>query len=355
MQKEIVNKKVELFKSYFPNHTVSENDSIVYREDSYAIRRHSVNAYSVTKNNLHNYGKPVIYREHKGQIFVLKKTGSFIWKKRDDKFKKLTPSALSKIDPDIQKGIAHIFFTGKKYEWLKDFPLLWPIRYFQGFASLTEAKEFLGVKLSDDNFIKLIEELEGKTTQITYGLANRGPNIYGAFSIFFKLREHLDQIISLYLLSGKDKSVFTSLERYLAVCELMGEEPVMPSSREELEELTVEAERRTKNVKNYSNKKVYYTSKLFEIWNKAGIQYKVVDSPKAFYHYTKGRWFGVNISPTGMEKVLHVVVNRPGYNEAGFEFLLNGEQITGPGGILPGKEPIVFSKEPIKTNYKSLE
>jgi hypothetical protein len=155
MLKKIVDKRIELFKQEFPDFQVSKkSDSLYTRIGLYENKKSVVyTGRAVTKGNISKLGKIVNWTETKARyVYLLTPKGRLMVSKNGGNFRSVTLKTIR----EECTGLQSLFFVGKKYEWMKEYPCLWEYKFFQSFNSLSEAKKFLDFSfISDADFIKL--------------------------------------------------------------------------------------------------------------------------------------------------------------------------------------------------------
>lgn len=295
MKKVLVEKRLRIFKETFPEWKVSEKSGNLYaaiNTTSREVTKH-LSATQVTKNTVSRLGEKRQWVEKSSDIIMITLRGKIMFKLKNDKyFKNLTVSMLDKhnrhdrmiaLSDDKFNGLVRCFFTGRKYEWLKDYRNLWMFRYFTGFNSLKDAKVHLGFSfISDGDFVKLFNHTER----------------YAIFDLMIKSSRSHDECVNCVSLIKdlvlKQKTKFSRPNRYSGFIELkdyfkmvrnMEGEYSIPGSCSALTKLHDEAvvKIQSQKIKSRSSKKMYYYSELFNLLDLKGLDYEVLDSEKSLH------------------------------------------------------------------------
>jgi hypothetical protein len=321
MRKALIEKKLRKFKELFPDHEISKKSGSIYTVLNSVTNTRNVviGPHSITKGMLDRVNekrewvetsKEILLLTSKGVMFhkplhykrfkrVSLKMVSKWWRgdlniKRPHELPRVTNSILNWWD-DVQgtpqkskektelereeltkkneefyskvvNGIAQIFFIGKKCEWMFKYPNIWDIRYFTGFNSAKEAKNYLGYNfISESDFYSLL----------------RGNN--QSFGVMVTARRSEEEKVNLIHLLRNDH--FISLNDYIRMAEGNGHPWKIPRGVNKLTELhdrEVFISNKGK-IEEYSPVKTYYLSQCFRIWNDLKLTYKVLDSPRAMY------------------------------------------------------------------------
>lgn len=266
MLKKILDKKVDMFKNTFPEHKVSKKTGSLYHKVGVSENKKVVvhTGKSVTKNTLAKLGTTVEWVEHKSRyVYLLTPKGRLMVSRYGGNFSSVT---LKGIRQEFDE-LSPIFFTGKKYEWMKDYSNLWNYKFFQGFNSLGEAKKFLGFSfLSDADFIKLFGEESFDYLQ---------PMI---------LSKNKEDVVRLY--RNLDTEVTDLLRDYIALCNEHSLTIEIPAGRNKLKELhdTAMFKVNEKNAENYSKEYRYdIVEKFTKVWEEKGLVFRRLSTPYDMY------------------------------------------------------------------------
>jgi hypothetical protein len=166
MNKALYTRRIELFKHYFTDYKTSENGNFyAYINEGVSNNVRLVSGYNATKNQLCKLGQTKSYETKSySYIILITPNGKLMFKGLYGRFKNLTLPALNKAkhqhSPDSWyiSALADIFFIGRKYDYLKQYPKLWVYKLYQNCASLKEAKIALGLSsISDERFVNLFD------------------------------------------------------------------------------------------------------------------------------------------------------------------------------------------------------
>jgi len=266
MLKKIKEKRIEQFKTDFPGFKVSEKTGSIYCRigvvESTKQTKHTGRA--VTKNTLSKIGQLQEWKVSVARyVYLLTPAGRLMVSKSGGNFKSVGLKQVRLENPELQ----NTFFIGKKYEWLKDYPNLYPYRLFQGFNSLGEVKKFLGFSfISDEEFTKLFtaDWFDFLTPMI--------------------LAKDKKNVVRLYKnLETDDKDL---LNDYINLCQEHNMEIEIPAGKNRLEELHTQAvwEVNKKTAENYSKEKRYEIKEEFtEVWKERGLKFKRLETPYEMY------------------------------------------------------------------------
>lgn len=215
MRKKLVEKRIELFKQTFPDCKLSEKGNLYVRVGEYTSKKkYEVSGFGVTKNTLHKLGSKVEFEQKLAdKVYLISPTGKFLIRDRHSpKFKTVS---IKNVDNEIKD----IFFVGRKYEYLKDHPLLWKYRYFQNFNSLAEARKHLGFGfINDEDFCKMFGPRRDHDYLTPMILAEDKSNCFN-------------------LLKGDKEDVFSILVDYIAACRKLNWKIDIPAGKNKLHEL----------------------------------------------------------------------------------------------------------------------
>lgn len=262
MLKKIVDKKIELFKERFPDFKVSKKSGSLYTRIGVYEKPKSIvyTGRGITKGSINKLGKTVNWIEKKSRyVYLLTPNGRLMVSKNGGNFCSVTLKIIREECINLQP----LFFVGKKYEWMKEYPALWVYKFFQGFNSLNEAKKFLGFSfISDADFIKLFK-FDGFDCLQPMILAKDKKNI-------------------LRLYNNLDYSSSDLLKDYISMCHENDIEIQIPAGVNKLEELHDSAmwEINKKNADCYSKEYRYDIIEEFtKVWEKRGINFKRLSTP----------------------------------------------------------------------------
>lgn len=268
MLKKIITKREELFKEVFPEYAVSKKTSSLYARVGLmdTPKEVFISGRAVTKGNLKQLGTKRTWTEKTSRYTFLLSTKGRLMVSEGSNFKSVTLSYLKKrYHSDVD--VPSIFFVGKKYEWLKDYPNFWSFRLFQGFNSLGESKKFLGFDfISDADFYKMFGD------------------------------SHHDYLSPIILAKDKKNAVrlyknmsweqWDTLNDYITLCRDNNFEIEIPAGINKLEELHNQAVFKVNenNAENYSKEVRYVVEESFtNIWKERGLVFKKLDTPYKMY------------------------------------------------------------------------
>ncbi|MCO6500051.1 MAG: PcfJ domain-containing protein [Vicingus serpentipes] len=295
MKKEIVLKKIELFKKAFPKFKESASGNLYAVITHTTIRRSfKYNGYNVTKGTLEKLGTKHEWQEHSNFVFIISKTGKMSVKfSTGFKFRNLTIECLIKlinnfafkmildlerITKEEYSAFIKCAFIGKKAEWLMYYPDLWNIKFFQGFKSLKEAKLFLGYDfISDSDFLDLFKEEHSPT-----GLKSIAGTKDVMESLLYGSRSKDERVNVINIIKKGRQSL---LKDYIKMSKDLGVEYYIPKGINQLKEQhdAVVSMLAIKNAASFSDTPVYYFSEVFSMWSSLGLKYKVLDSARALH------------------------------------------------------------------------
>ena len=266
MLKKIKEKRIEQFKTDFPEFKVSEKTGSLYCRigvtESTKQTKHTGRA--VTKNTISKIGQLHEWKVSTSRyVYLLTPAGRLMVSKSGGNFKSVELKQVRLENPELQ----NTFFIGKKYEWLKDYPNLYPYRLFQGFNSLGEAKKFLGFSfISDEEFTKLFTEdwFDFLTPMI--------------------LAKDKKNVVRLY--KNLDSDARDLLNDYINLCQEHEMSIEIPAGKNRLEELHTQAvwEVNKKTAENYSKEKKYEIKEEFtKVWKERGLEFKRLETPYEMY------------------------------------------------------------------------
>ncbi len=266
MLKKIKDKRIEQFKNDFPDFQTSKKTNSLYCrigvQEVTKQTKHTGRA--VTKNTLNKIGKITEWKTSTSRyVYLLTVNGRLMVSKSGGNFKSVGLKQVRQENVDL----VDVFFIGKKYEWMKDYPNIYPYRFFQGFNSLAESKKFLGFSfLSDEDFTNLFGE------------------------------EHFDYLTPMVLAKDKKNVVrlyksMDSLEKdllsdYINLCQENDFEIEIPAGKNRLEELHTNAvwEVNKKNAECYSKENKYEVTEDFtKVWKERGLVFERLETPYEMY------------------------------------------------------------------------
>lgn len=266
MLKKILEKRIELFKQEFPDFQISKKSGSLYTKIGIYENKKSVvyTGRAITKGSISKLGKKVDWVEKKSRyVYLLTPKGRLMISKNGDNFRSAT---LRTIRQEC-KGLQSLFFIGKKYEWMKEYPTLWEYKFFQSFNSLSEAKKFLEFSfISDADFTKLFD-LDHFDYLQPMILAKDKKNI-------LRLYKNLDS-------ESKDL-----LRDYITMCHENEIEIEIPAGVNKLEELHYSAMWKVneKNAECYSKELKYEIGEGFtKFWNERGLTFRRLSTPYEMY------------------------------------------------------------------------
>lgn len=298
MRKALLNKKMRLFQEYFPEHKVSSTGSLYTELNTQKLKKVIViNSQCVTKGTLAKIGQKREFNKDMSTRLLLTSTGKLMINQLGGKFRMLSMKDLFGADPrsgdhgktaiitasrtQVRKGeakeskenpgeivsrIADIFFVGKKYEWIKLYPMLWAMPYFRSFPSLSAAKNYLGYTfISNEQFIHLF----GTRT---------------ALQRLIEAQTHEQKVAMVQFLD--DKRASETLEDLWRLCEELKIPMVtIPESKIALNEVhdKLVTELSLKGAEKYSEEKIEYKSDIFDYWRDNKLVFEILDSPRRLY------------------------------------------------------------------------
>lgn len=266
MLKKIKDKRIEQFKADFPDFQVSKKTNSLYCRigvtESTKQTKHTGRA--VTKNTIKKIGQIHEWKVSTARfVYLLTVGGRLMVSKQGGNFKGVGLKQIRQENGDL----SNVFFIGKKYEWIKNYPNLYPYRLFQGFNSLSEAKKFLGFSfISDDDFTNLF-----------------GEDHYDCLTPMILAKEKKN-VVRLY--KGLDSDTKDMLSDYINLCQDNNIEIEIPAGKNRLEELHTYAvwEVNKKTADCYSKEKKYEVSEEFtKVWKERGLEFKRLETPYEMY------------------------------------------------------------------------
>lgn len=292
MKKAVIDKKIQAFKEVFPYWKQSQRtDSIYARVNE---RKHkkviSYHGRSITKNLLKKYGtesefettfSDVVYLiTSRGKLMYSLGHGARSWRNTTLKHvREYNGWANEPIETENEEEqnllavqntkrqelqIKDVFFIGKKYEWMKDYPEFWNYKFFMSFSSLKEAKNFLGFTyICNSRF---------------YGMFKGKPG-----DVFDDILQHRDNKNIVNLLNKLDKDSYHMLTDYKSMCKQEGIAPEIPKGYNKLRKLHDEiSEKQNQELLKYTSKECIIFPKdthYEEVWKERGLRFKRVTDP----------------------------------------------------------------------------
>lgn len=268
MLKKLSEKKIALFKEYFPDYSISKKGNFYVKNGvSKKKRRVVIGGISITKNMLSRLGEVREWETEVAQeVLMLTPRGRMMVSQSGSAFKTVTLRNLSRGNDKI----ADIFFIGRKYEWMKDYPELASYRYFQGFNSLAEAKNYLGFDfINNEQFYSMFSNFSYRNGYDIMSIILRSTNKANIHSLLSSLESH--NISLLY--------------DYINLCE--PGQIDFPAGKNKLKELHDQKvfELQKEDAENYSKQVRYkYEDVEFEKdWTNRGIEFKQLQTPYEMY------------------------------------------------------------------------
>lgn len=266
MLKKILDKKIEQFKSDFPNYQISKKTGSLYIRCGVHKQQKTVKytGRSMTKGIIDKLGKTVTWTENRASyVFLLTPKGKLMYSDHGRPFKSVTLKSINRGIGEVKE----VFFIGKKYEWMKDYNNLWGYRFFQGFNSLADAKKFLGFSfISDADFVSLFKS-----------------DHYDYLSPMILAKEKKNVIRLLKNIDVESKDL---LNDYINMCQDNNIEIEIPAGINKLEELHDNAMWKVneKNAENYSKECKYDVIEDFtKTWKERGLEFRRLSTPYEMY------------------------------------------------------------------------
>lgn len=266
MLKKILDKRVELFKTEFPDFQISKKTGSLYvRRGNYENKKSLLyTGRSITKGNIKKLGQKIDWIENKSRVvYLLTPKGRLMFSKNNGNFSSVTLKTIRQDCTDLQS----LFFIGKKYEWMKEYSSLWNYKFFQSFNSLSEAKKFLGFSfISDADFVSLFQ------------------NDYYDYLSPIILAKNKNNVLRLY--KNLDSEAKDLLRDYISLCFENNIEIEIPAGINRLEDLHDSAmwEVNKKNAECYSKEFKYEISEDFtKVWAERGLKFKRLTTPYEMY------------------------------------------------------------------------
>ena len=262
MLKKLVDKKIEQFKKDFPEYGISKKTGSFYaRVGVQKIPRNVRNSgFAVTKGTVGKLGTMNTWVENRAEsIYLLTQKGKLMVSKRGARYKNVSLKDLRMGCEDLK----NVFFIGRKYEWMREFPNLYPYRFFQSFNSLSDAKKFLGYSfISDSDFVSLF-----------------GDKMFDYLMPIILAEEKSNAASLMKKINGKSLDL---LSDYLNMC-LNNDIPVkIPAGINRLDELHSEVtlEINRTQMELYSKEFRYeITEEFTKVWRERGLVFKRLETP----------------------------------------------------------------------------
>lgn len=265
MLKKLINKRIEQFKTDFPDFKISKSGNLIVERNKKVVDKTIFYwGNSVTKNTLNKIGSSTTFKKHEcDTVFLLTQKGKMMVKtKSSPRFKNTSIKDVCHF-PELKNS----FFIGRKYEYLKDYPNIYNYRYFQNFHSLSEAKKHLGFAfISDSDFYAIFQV-----------------NFFDYLTPMIISENKSD---CYNLLKNIDSRTRDLLLDYIRLCFDIKLKPQIPAGKNKLEELHSQAviEANKLQADKYSKKVLYYSENNFETeWVKRGLNFERLNSPYEMY------------------------------------------------------------------------
>jgi hypothetical protein len=292
MRKAVINKKIKAFKEVFPNWKQSQRTDSIYAkvnevEVDKVVEYHARN---LTKGVFHKFGtKETFKRKHTDVVYLISPMGKLMyrtgqgrmsWRNATLKHVREYNGWIKDLEAKTQEApensflttptkraklqIKDVFFIGKKYEWMKDYPEFWYFKFFMSFTSLKEAKNFLGFTyISNQRF---------------YGMFKDKP--VDAFDDILKYRDNKN-IVNLF--NKLDKDSYHMFVDYMQMCEQEAMTPEIPKGYNKLRKIhDAVAEKQNKELLKYTSKECVIFPKYVHYeraWIKRGLKFKRLTDP----------------------------------------------------------------------------
>lgn len=267
MLKRIIDKRIEQFKEDFPDFKVAKKTGSLYIpiDEQKIPKTIKYTGRAITKGTINKLGT---YQHWdittNRRVYLMSPKGRLMVKYPNKNFQSVT---LKMLQGECSK-LSNVFFIGKKYEWLKNYPKLQTYKFFQGFNSLNEAKKFLGYSfISDEDFQKCFCNSYDVPSLEVLILAKEKKN-------------------AVSLLKDIKSETIDILRDYIDMCQDNGLPVEIPAGKNKLEELhdhaTWEVNKMT--AENYSKEYRYDIKEEFtEFWKENGLVFKRLETPYEMY------------------------------------------------------------------------
>jgi hypothetical protein len=170
MLKKVKDKRIDTFKSLYPDYKISKKGNFYIGLGPTKESNRSIfnSGFNITKGTINKLGTFTSFTTSVNSvILMITQTGVLkilINNNRHAKprFKNVTVKDIMMTQMiDGCYNIKDVFFIGRKFEYLKDYPNLYPFRIAQNFKSIKELKCFIGYDfISDREFYSLFIEPE---------------------------------------------------------------------------------------------------------------------------------------------------------------------------------------------------
>lgn len=266
MLKKIKEKRVEQFKKDFPDFKISKKTGSLYTRIGVveSTKKIKYTGRAITKGTVKKLGELQEWKTSKARfVYLMSPAGKLMISKDGGNFTSVGLKALRHENSDL----TNVFFIGKKYEWLGNYPNMFPYKFFQGFNSLSEAKKFLGYSfLSDEDFSGLFKD------------------DWFDFLTPIILAKEKKNVVRLF----KDLCSETrdALNDYINMCQEHNIEIEIPAGKNKLEELHDCAmwEINKKNMDCYSKEYRYDIKEEFtKIWEERKLKFRRLETPYEMY------------------------------------------------------------------------
>ncbi len=268
MLKIILNKKIEQFKITFPDFQTSKKTSSLYsRVGTFKEKKSVVRlGYSITKGTISKLGTKSEWERTKANfVYLISPKGKLMYSSHGGPFKSVTLKAIRNTSTILKD----IFFIGKKYEWMIDYPLLWNYNFFQGFSSMLEAKRFLGfLFLSDDEFYKLFGDDNN-------GFDYLSPLIIGkdkeaVVALYKSMDFEGEKLLSEYIMKSFENDLTVEIPDTFGKVEILHDKVIWSTGQ--------------KDACNYSKEYRYVIEESFtKGWKEDGLSFKRLETPFEVY------------------------------------------------------------------------
>ena len=287
MLKKIREYKINRFKEAFPDFKVSKRGNYyhVWDQDT-NTRTITFSGRHSTENTLHKMGQTQEIPESKANILLLKPTGAFRLKlKHKFAFKNLTFKDLSNassFEKHSLDAIYDIFFKGKKYEYLKQYPKFWDYhKFLQGFKSIREVKTFLGYEfISDSVFVELWQWSQHADPLLILAYMAKDK----------KSKRRLLKLLScvLEIRSKNPRTLLTGsqyLLDYYQMANQLGHPFVMPVSEMQLGKMHDDLVDKLNSAKlqDFSDDRHKYKGNILKNLESSELEYRLLDSPRKIF------------------------------------------------------------------------
>lgn len=282
MLKKLVEKRVNLFKTGFPDYQTSKKGNLYFRyKPSHDTLNIHYSGFSMTKGTFSKVGttdRRLIQTQR--AIFLIKPdTGKLLVKREGAKNYKL--ATMRDVISLECEAFTNCFFVGRKFEYLKEYPKLWLFRIFQNFNSLKEAKKFLGFGfLSDDEFTNIFKNTSGYAVD---------------YVMMMGITKNKAKFVSLMNSEDRHQEIYRIFEDYVRMCREVDLRPTIPGTFKRLKTLHDDLSKTLslRKAANASNEVIFETryvkpeeGKTFycDAWERKGIQFKQLVTKREMYY-----------------------------------------------------------------------